>query len=70
MRSRRHDVNRPCKANILGDLGAQRSDSRRRLDDLADRYREEPGHLREWLDHDRGQVQARIGWLEGLRDQG
>ena len=41
-----------------------------RLDDLADRYRDEPGHLREWLDHDRGQVRARIGWLEGLRDQG
>ncbi len=38
-----------------------------RLDDLADRYRNEPGHFRAWLVHDQGQVQARIDWLEGLR---
>ncbi len=38
-----------------------------RLDELASRYCEESGHLGEWLDHDRGQVQSRIDWLMGLR---
>jgi DNA-binding PadR family transcriptional regulator len=40
-----------------------------RLEDLSQRYRDEPGHLIEWLEHDRGQVQARIDWLEDLRNR-
>ncbi len=40
-----------------------------RLQDLAARYVEEPGHLQEWLRHDIGEVERRIAWLRGLRDQ-
>lgn len=40
-----------------------------RLNDLAQRYRGEPGHLLEWLDYDRNQVEQRIDWLESLLDQ-
>ncbi len=37
-----------------------------RLQDLAERYRDEPGHLQDWLAHDIGEVERRLAWLQGL----
>ncbi|MDJ0949003.1 MAG: hypothetical protein QNJ94_08780 [Alphaproteobacteria bacterium] len=39
-----------------------------RLEDLKAHHTGEPGHLVAWLEHDIGQLQARIDWLEELRD--
>ncbi|MCP4330714.1 MAG: hypothetical protein GY791_20155 [Alphaproteobacteria bacterium] len=38
-----------------------------RLDDLATGYDGEPGHLVEWLNHDRAHVRERIDWLQALK---
>ena len=38
-----------------------------RLQDLAARYKDEPGHLQGWLGHDIAEVGRRVAWLEGLR---
>lgn len=38
-----------------------------RLEDLLAHHRDEPGHLAAWLEHDIGQLKARIAWLERVR---
>ena len=38
-----------------------------RLIDLRGAYRDEPGHLIEWLDHDIDLVETRLAWLEDFR---
>lgn len=37
-----------------------------RLEDLRGRHADEPGHLTAWLDHDIGQMRARLAWFEDL----
>lgn len=38
-----------------------------RLEDLAAHHAGDGGHLLAWLDHDIGQINARIAWLQDLR---
>jgi DNA-binding PadR family transcriptional regulator len=37
-----------------------------RFADLRRHHADEPGHLVEWLDHEIGQLEARLAWLEAL----
>jgi DNA-binding PadR family transcriptional regulator len=40
-----------------------------RLLDLRQHHADEPGHLVDWLDHEIGQIEGRLAWLEGLADR-
>ncbi|MEO5336480.1 MAG: hypothetical protein H7841_06260 [Magnetospirillum sp. WYHS-4] len=38
-----------------------------RLDDLRHHHAEEPGFMADWLDHDIGQLESHLAWLQDLR---
>jgi DNA-binding PadR family transcriptional regulator len=49
------------------DLLAEASESELvRLSDLRRHHADDPGHLVEWLDHEIGQLEARLAWLAAL----
>ncbi|MGH6959032.1 MAG: hypothetical protein ACREE7_00960 [Dongiaceae bacterium] len=39
------------------------------MTDLRRHYAGQSGHLVDWLDHDIGQVEARLAWFRGLQDR-
>ena len=57
----------PPARHLQLDLLAESSESELvRLADLRRHHADAPGHLVEWLDHEIGQVEARLAWLEAL----
>ncbi len=40
-----------------------------RLEDLQDHHRQDPGFLNEWLEHDIGQLERHLDWLNTMRDR-
>jgi len=57
----------PAARRLQLDLLAEASESELvRLADLRRHHADEPGHLIEWLDHEIGQLEARLAWLAGL----
>lgn len=55
---------RALQADVLAESCEQEL---ARLRDLRQRHAGEPGHLRDWLDHDIAQTEARLAWFHDLK---
>jgi DNA-binding PadR family transcriptional regulator len=57
---------RRLQADLLAEICEQEL---ARLNDLRAHHADEPGHLLDWLDHDIGQIEARLAWFRALRER-
>jgi hypothetical protein len=64
------DVLSPEERRLQADLLAEICEQELvRLNDLRAHHAGEPGYLLDWLDHDLGQIEARLAWFRALRER-
>jgi len=63
-----HLLDSAARAQQLAMLIEASEQELARIEDMADRYADELGHLASWIAHDRGGVEARIAWLKDLAE--